>query len=119
MGYRKGFFTWQNYWSLTANYKLRTTLPWHELYRFIMGDLMDCWEDTKAFPPARKSGWADDPKVKSYPHLDEIIKAQHNGVLLPEPPVFNELADIVHQAIQRERSTMPISRKPWTKQRPR
>jgi maltose-binding protein MalE len=33
--------------------------------------------------------------------LDEIIKARDTGVLLPETPVYNELADIVHQAVQR------------------
>jgi len=73
----------------------------HDLYRFAMSDLMDCWEDTKPFIPARKSGWADDPRVKSYPHLDEVIKARDTGALLPETPVFNELADIVHEAIQK------------------
>lgn len=73
----------------------------HDLYRFIMGDLIDCWKDTSPFTPARKSGWADDPQVKSYPHLDEIIKARDTGVLLPETPIYNELADIVHQAVQR------------------
>jgi multiple sugar transport system substrate-binding protein len=73
----------------------------HELYRFIMSDLMDCWKDTAPFPPARKSGWADDPRVKSFPHLGEIIKAQQSGVPHPETPVFNELADIVHLAVQK------------------
>jgi multiple sugar transport system substrate-binding protein len=73
----------------------------HELYRFIMSDLMDCWTDTAPFPPARKSGWADDPRVKSFPHLGEIIKAQQNGAALPETPVYNELGDIVHQAVQK------------------
>jgi multiple sugar transport system substrate-binding protein len=73
----------------------------HEIYRFIMSDLMDCWEDTKPFPLARKSGWADDPRVKNFPHLDEILKAQQNGVFLPETPVYNELADIVHFAVQK------------------
>ena len=73
----------------------------HDLYRFIMADLVDCWKDTGPFTPARKTGWADDPQVKSYPHVDEIIKARDNGALLPETPVFNELADIVHQAVQK------------------
>ena len=73
----------------------------HELYRFIMSDLVDCWKDTGPFTPARKSGWADDPQVKNYPHIDEIIKARDNGALLPETPVYNELADIVHQAVQK------------------
>jgi multiple sugar transport system substrate-binding protein len=73
----------------------------HDLYRFIMSDLVDCWKDTGPFTPARKSGWADDPQVKSYPHIDEIIKARDNGALLPETPVFNELADIMHQAVQK------------------
>ncbi|MBP1717222.1 MAG: hypothetical protein H6Q43_660 [Deltaproteobacteria bacterium] len=73
----------------------------HDLYRFIMSDLVDCWKDTGPFTPARKSGWADDPQVKTYPHIDEIIKARDNGALLPETPVYNELADIVHQAVQK------------------
>lgn len=73
----------------------------HDLYRFIMSDLVDCWKDTGPFTPARKSGWADDPQVKSYPHIDEIIKARDNGALLPETPVVNELADIMHQAMQK------------------
>jgi multiple sugar transport system substrate-binding protein len=73
----------------------------HDLYRFIMSDLVDCWKDTGPFTPARKSGWADDPQVKNYPHIDEIIKARDNGALLPETPVVNELADIMHQAVQK------------------
>lgn len=73
----------------------------HDLYRFIMSDLVDCWKDTGPFTPARKSGWADDPQVKSYPHIDEIIKARDHGALLPETPVVNELADIMHQAVQK------------------
>jgi maltose-binding protein MalE len=66
-----------------------------------MSDLKDCWKDTAPFPPARKSGWADDPEVKSFPYLAEIIKAQQNGAALPQTPVYNELADIVHQAVQK------------------
>jgi multiple sugar transport system substrate-binding protein len=73
----------------------------HDLYRFIMSDLVDCWKDTGPFTPARKSGWADDPQVKSYPHIDEIIKARDNGALLPETPVVNELSDIMHQTVQK------------------
>ena len=73
----------------------------HDLYRFIMADLIDCWKDTSPFTPARKSGWAEDSQVKSYPYLDEIIRARDNGALLPETPVFNELADIVHLAVQK------------------
>ncbi|MBP1711924.1 MAG: hypothetical protein H6Q42_127 [Deltaproteobacteria bacterium] len=73
----------------------------HDLYRFVMSDLIDCWKDTKPFTPARKSGWADDPQVKSFPNLDEIIRTRDTGVLLPETPVYNELADIVHQAVQK------------------
>ncbi len=73
----------------------------HDLYRFIMSDLIDCWKDTKPFTPTRKSGWADDPQVKSFPHLAEIILTRDNGALLPETPVYNELADIIHQAVQR------------------
>lgn len=73
----------------------------HDLYRFIMSDLIDCWNDTKPFTPARKSGWADNPQVKSFPNLDEIIRTRDTGVLLPETPIYNELADIVHQTVQK------------------
>jgi maltose-binding protein MalE len=66
-----------------------------------MSDLIDCWKDTKPFTPARKSGWADDPQVKSFPNLDEIIRTRDTGALLPETPIYNELADIVHQAVQK------------------
>ena len=51
----------------------------HDLYKFIMSDLVDCWKDTAPFTFARKSGWADNPAVKSFPYVDEIIMAQGPG----------------------------------------
>jgi len=41
----------------------------HDMYRFVMSDLVDCWEATAPFTLARKSGWTDDPRVKSFPHV--------------------------------------------------
>ena len=47
----------------------------HDLFRFIMSDPGDCWEDTKPFTPAKKSGWTDDPRVRDFPYIKEIIAA--------------------------------------------
>jgi multiple sugar transport system substrate-binding protein len=71
-----------------------------DLYKFMMSDLADAWKDTAPFPLARKTGWADSPSVKMYPHLDEYITARDQGVALPQTVVFNELADAVHKGIQ-------------------
>lgn len=71
-----------------------------DLYKFMMSDLADAWKDTAPFPLARKTGWADSPSVKMYPHLDEYISARDQGVALPQTVVFNELADAVHKGIQ-------------------
>lgn len=73
----------------------------HHMYRFIMSDLVDCWKATAPFTLARKSGWTDTPEVKSFPHIDEIIKAKDTGVFLPRTPVWNELADAMHRAVQK------------------
>lgn len=73
----------------------------HHMYRFIMSDLVDCWKATAPFTLARKSGWTDTPEVKSFPHVDEIIKAKDTGVFLPRTPVWNELADAMHRAVQK------------------
>ena len=72
----------------------------HDMYAFIMSDLKDCWKATAPFPPARKTGWADDPAVRNFPQVDEVIKAQQNGKFLPRTVVYNELADIMHRAVQ-------------------
>ena len=72
----------------------------HDLYRFIMSDPIDCWKDTAPFTLARKSGWADNPLVKNFPHVDEIIRARDNGVPLPRSLVYNEMADALHRAVQ-------------------
>ena len=34
----------------------------HDLYRFMMSDLVDCWQATAPFTLARKSGWTDPPR---------------------------------------------------------
>ncbi|BBK43488.1 hypothetical protein STVA_35080 [Allostella vacuolata] len=73
----------------------------HDLYKFMMSDLADCWKDTAPFTLARKSGWADTPEVRQFPHVDEIIKAKDQGVYLPRTVVYNELADAVHRGVQR------------------
>ena len=52
----------------------------HDLYKFMMSDLVDCWKDTAPFTLARKSGWADDPQVKDFPYVKEIIRARDEGV---------------------------------------
>jgi ABC-type glycerol-3-phosphate transport system substrate-binding protein len=72
-----------------------------DMYRFIMSDLVDCWEATAPFTLARKSGWTDHPKVKSFPLVAEVVKAKDTGVFLPRTPVWNELADAMHRAVQK------------------
>lgn len=71
-----------------------------DLYKFMMSDLADAWKDTAPFPLARKTGWADSPSVKMFPHVDEFITARDQGVALPQTVAFNELADAVHKGIQ-------------------
>jgi len=73
----------------------------HELYRFIMADPADCWADTAPFPLARRSGWADNPAVKAFPDIDEVLAARDRGIAHPRTPVFTELADAMHKAVQR------------------
>lgn len=73
----------------------------HDLYRFIMSDLNDCWADTGPFTLARRSGWTENPAVKNFPDVEEIIRAKDEGVALPRSLVYNEMADTVHRAVQR------------------
>ena len=73
----------------------------HHMYRYIMSDLIDCWRATAPFTLARKSGWTDHPEVKNAPNIDAIIKSKDTGVFLPRTPVWNELADATHRAIQK------------------
>ena len=73
----------------------------HDLYRFIMSDLADCWKDTAPFTLARKTGWTDNPIVRAFPNVDEVIRAKDEGVFLPRTPVYNELADAMHRAVQK------------------
>jgi multiple sugar transport system substrate-binding protein len=72
-----------------------------DMYRFMMSDLVDCWAATAPFTLARKSGWTDDPSVKSFPHIGEVLKAKDTGAFLPRTPVWNELADAMHRAVQK------------------
>jgi multiple sugar transport system substrate-binding protein len=72
-----------------------------DMYRFMMGDLVDCWEATAPFTFARKSGWTDSPTVKSFPDVQTIIAAKDTGVFLPRTPVWTELADAMHRATQK------------------
>ena len=73
----------------------------HDLYKFIMSDLADCWKDTAPFTLARKSGWADLPEVKKFPYVEEVIAAKDTGVYLPRTLVYNELADALHRGVQK------------------
>jgi multiple sugar transport system substrate-binding protein len=73
----------------------------HDMYRFVMSDLVDCWKDTAPFTLARKTGWTDNPLVRAFPNVDEVIRAKDNGVFLPRTPVYNELADAMHRAVQK------------------
>jgi ABC-type glycerol-3-phosphate transport system substrate-binding protein len=71
------------------------------LYRFIMSDLVDAWKATGPFTLARKSGWTDHPDVRSFPQIQEILTAKDTGVFLPRTPVWNEVADAMHRAVQK------------------
>ncbi len=73
----------------------------HELYKFMMSDLVDAWRDAAPFTFAKKTGWADSPEVQKFPYVNEIIKAKDQGVFLPRTLVFNELADAMHRAVQK------------------
>jgi multiple sugar transport system substrate-binding protein len=73
----------------------------HDIYKVVMGDLVECWKETGPFTVARKSGWMDNPEVTSFPNVDEIIKAKDQGVYLPRTVVYNELADAIHRAVQK------------------
>lgn len=73
----------------------------HDLYKFIMSDPIDAWNEAKPFPLARKSGWADNPAVKLFPDVGEILLARDQGVYLPRTVVYNELADAMHRGVQK------------------
>jgi len=62
---------------------------------------VDCWRATAPFTLARKSGWTDHPEVKNAPNIDAIIQAKDTGVFLPRTPIWNELADAMHRAVQK------------------
>ena len=71
------------------------------MYRYMMSDLVDCWRATAPFTLARKSGWTDHPEVKNAPNIAAIIQAMDTGVFLPRTPIWNELADAIHRAVQK------------------
>lgn len=73
----------------------------HHMYRFIMSDLLDCWKATAPLTLARKSGWTDYPEVKNTPNIGAILRAKDTGVFLPRTPVWSELADAMHRAVQK------------------
>lgn len=73
----------------------------HDLYKFMMSDLVDAWKDAAPFTFAKKGGWEDNAEVQKFPYVNEIIKAGSNGVALPRTLVFNELADSMHRAVQK------------------
>lgn len=73
----------------------------HDLYRFILSDPVDAWKAAAPFPLALKGNWTEDPLVKSFPNVAEILKARDNGVPLPRCLVYNEMADAMNRAVQR------------------
>ncbi len=73
----------------------------HHMYRYIMSDLVDCWKATAPFTFARRSGWTDNPDVRSFRNVETIIAAKDIGAFLPRTPVWNELADAMHRAVQK------------------
>ncbi len=73
----------------------------HHMYRYIMSDLVDCWKATAPFTFARKSGWTDNPDVRSFRNVETIIAAKDTGAFLPRTPVWSELADAMHRAVQK------------------
>jgi ABC-type glycerol-3-phosphate transport system substrate-binding protein len=73
----------------------------HDLYRFILSDPVDAWKAAAPFPLALKGNWTEDPLVKKFPHVEQILLARDNGVPLPRCLVYNELADAMHRAVQR------------------
>jgi multiple sugar transport system substrate-binding protein len=73
----------------------------HDMYRFMMADLVDCWKETAPLTLARKTGWVEDPSVKNFPHVDAVLRAKDQGVYLPRTVVYNELADAMHRGVQK------------------
>jgi hypothetical protein len=73
----------------------------HDLYKFVMSDLVDCWKETAPLTLARKSGWTDHSTVKNFPYVDEVLRAKDEGVFLPRTVVYNELADATHRGVQK------------------
>jgi multiple sugar transport system substrate-binding protein len=73
----------------------------HHMYRYMMSDLVDCWTATAPFTLARKTGWTDQPEVRNFPNVETIIAAKDTGVFLPRTPVWSELADAMHRAVQK------------------
>lgn len=71
-----------------------------DMYKFIMSDILDLWNDVKPFTPARKGTWSADPAATKFPFAEEFIEARDKGVFLPRTLVFNELADALHRAVQ-------------------
>ena len=53
-------------------------------------------------PDAFQLGTAepDDPKVKQFPYVEEMIKARDSGLPVPRSLVYNEMADALHRAVQ-------------------
>jgi multiple sugar transport system substrate-binding protein len=73
----------------------------HHMYRYIMSDLVDAWKATAPFTFARKSGWTDNPEVRGFRNVETIIAAKDIGAFLPRTPVWSELADAMHRAVQK------------------
>jgi len=73
----------------------------HSLLKYVNGDPVDLFQKTAPFPPARKSGWLDDPLVKDFPFIKDVVTARDNGVSLPRSITYDEVADIMHRAVQK------------------
>ena len=39
--------------------------------------------------------------MKAFPHVDEVVKAKDTGKFLPRTPVWSELAEAMHRAVQK------------------
>ena len=57
------------------------------------------WLTTVGDIPARK-GWEDDPATEDLPWLEIQLKDFPNGVPVPQTPKYQELADLVSQALE-------------------
>jgi multiple sugar transport system substrate-binding protein len=72
----------------------------HDFFKLFMSDLVELWKNTAPFGVGRKADWTEHPDVKSFPHVDQLLRATSQGSFLPRTLVYNELADAMHRAVQ-------------------